>query len=49
MRYTAAVSGAARDTAGATLLDPTTWSFTTGASTAGASAAGVTTLRRRGP
>ena len=30
-RYTAAVSAAAKDTAGNTLLNPTTWSFTTGA------------------
>ena len=29
-RYTAAVSGAARDTTGNTLINPTTWSFTTG-------------------
>jgi hypothetical protein len=29
-RYTAAVSGAARDSTGNPLLNPTTWSFTTG-------------------
>ena len=46
--YAAAVSGAAKDTAGNTLLNPTLWPFTTGTSTAGTGAARTTTIRRRG-